>query len=362
MATRDGWDLLVRRDDLAETSLVDRPVPALSDGEVLLRPDRVGVTANNVTYALVGESMRYWEFFPAEGGWGRVPLWGFADVVESTVPGVEVGTRVYGYLPPSSELVVRPERVDAVGFRDGSAHRATLPGPYNIYAATTGDPAYDAAREDLQVLYRPLFITSFMLVDFLADHDLFGASTVAISSASSKTAYGAAFCLGLLSDRPRVVGLTSAGNLDFTSSLGCYDEVLDYGAVTDLPAGTPTVYVDVAGSVALRRAVHEHLGDALVHDAVVGATHLDGLPDDDVRVPGVRPTFFFAPDQIRKRRTDWGPGGIEARYGAAWREFVPSVESWVDVHEGTGSEGLRSAWLEVLAGRVDPRRGHVVAL
>jgi hypothetical protein len=360
--TETGWDVLVGRDDLARTAYVERPVPSIGPGEALLRPDRVGVTANNVTYALVGESMRYWDFFPADDGWGRVPLWGFADVVESAVEGVSVGTRVYGYLPPSSDLVVRPDRVDGSGFRDASEHRAALPSPYNIYAATTGDPSYDPDREDLQVLYRPLFITSFMLVDFLDDHAMFGADSVVISSASSKTAYGAAFCLGRLDRPPRRVGLTSAANAAFTRSLGCYDDVVSYDDVTELPTDVVTAYVDVAGSIPLRRTVHEHLGSALAHDAVVGATHLDAPPTGGADVPGPRPTFFFAPDQIRKRRADWGPGGIEQRYGAAWRAFVPSVERWVDVAVSAGAEGLRAAWLEVLGGRVDPRRGHVVQL
>ena len=57
------------------------------------------MTANNVTYALMGDAMHYWDFFPAEPGLGLVPLWGFADVVASSTDGVEVGTRVYGYLP-----------------------------------------------------------------------------------------------------------------------------------------------------------------------------------------------------------------------------------------------------------------------
>lgn len=339
------------------------PLPAVGPGEVLLRGDRVGVTANNITYALVGNSMRYWDFFPAEDGWGRVPLWGFAEVAASAVEQVAVGTRLYGYLPTSSHLVVRPERVDEMGFRDASEHRATLPGPYNIYATTTGDPAYDADREDLQVLYRPLFITSFMLEDFLDDSGFFGAQTVVMSSASSKTSYGAAFCMGLRAGRRlRLVGLTSAGNVDFTRALGCYDEVLAYDEVTTLPADDATVYVDVAGSVPLRRTVHEHFGAALKHDAVVGATHLDAPPTSSGGVPGPRPTFFFAPDQIRKRRTDWGPRGIEERFGEAWREFVPVVQGWVDVAESTGPAGLQAAWLEVLAGRSDPRRGHVIAL
>jgi hypothetical protein len=64
------------------------------------------------------------------------------------------------------------------------------------------------------VLYRPLFFTSFVLADFLVDGGTAGARTVVLSSASSKTAYGAAFLLQ--SAGVRTVGLTSAGNVAFT--------------------------------------------------------------------------------------------------------------------------------------------------
>ena len=103
-----GWRLVVARDDTSQTKLLDNDVPAPADGEAVLRTAKVGMTANNVTYAVLGDAFRYWEFFPAESGWGHVPVWGFAEVAESRADGVEPGQRVYGYLPPASHLVVRP--------------------------------------------------------------------------------------------------------------------------------------------------------------------------------------------------------------------------------------------------------------
>src|SRR3954452_24420769 len=97
-----AWDLLVDRSDLSRTSIVDVPEPAVTDGQVLLKVERVGMTANNLTYAVFGDAMHYWHFLPAADGQARVPLWGFAEVVASTVPEVEEGTRLYGYLPTSS--------------------------------------------------------------------------------------------------------------------------------------------------------------------------------------------------------------------------------------------------------------------
>ena len=263
--------MAVARDELSLTALFDGAVPEIGDGEALLRVDRVGLTANNVTYAVLGDSFRYWDFFPAEPGWGMVPLWGFADIVASAVDDVPVGGRVYGYLPPASHLVVRPGRADARGFRDVSPHRAQLPSPYNVYALTTGDAAYQVDREDLLILYRPLFFTSFMLADQLEDNGWFGAEVLVLSSASSKTAYGTAFLLR--GKTPQLVGLTSAGNVAFTESLGCYDRVLPYEALPQLGPAAATAYLDFAGSAGLRAQVRGHLGERLVHEAVVGVTH-----------------------------------------------------------------------------------------
>jgi Protein of unknown function (DUF2855) len=318
----------------------------------------VGVTANNVTYAVLGTAFRYWDFFPTEPGWGLVPLWGFADVVASSADGLEVGARVYGYLPPASHLLVRPDRIDARGFRDASPHRAPLPALYNGYTRTTGDPGYQAHWEDLQVLYRPLFFTSFILADQLADGGFFGSEAIVLSSASSKTAYGTAFLLH--GTGPRVVGLTAPGNVGFTESLGCYDTVLPYAAVSELDAAVPTAYLDFAGNADVGARVRQHLGARLVHDVVIGRTHHDratGQPS-----AGPRPTVFFAPDQIRKRTGDWGREGLEERFGAAWLRFAPAVQSWVDVVTQHGPEALRDVWLEVQAGRSSPRVGHVLTL
>ena len=50
------WTLGVARTDLARTILVEHELSELADGEALLRVDRVGLTANNVTYAVLGDA------------------------------------------------------------------------------------------------------------------------------------------------------------------------------------------------------------------------------------------------------------------------------------------------------------------
>src|SRR3712207_7802692 len=60
------------------------PRSTLFPSTTLFRSDRFGLTANNVTYAVMGDAIGYWSLFPAsEDGWGRVPVWGYGDVVAS---------------------------------------------------------------------------------------------------------------------------------------------------------------------------------------------------------------------------------------------------------------------------------------
>jgi NADPH:quinone reductase-like Zn-dependent oxidoreductase len=353
-------DFLVAKVDLHSCRFEDRPAPEPAPGEALLRVDAFGLSTNNITYAMFGEAMSYWSFFPAEDGWGRVPVWGFAEVSASAVAELETGTRVFGYLPPSTELLVAPAHVGAHGFTDASAHRAALPPAYNRYARADADEMYDVEREDEQMLLRPLFLTSYLIDDFLEDNEFFGADTVVLSSASSKTASALAFQLsqreGVL-----VVGLTSSRSAEFARTLGVYDHVLAYDQLDSLPPGR-VVYVDMAGDAKLRAAIHSHYGEQLAHSAVVGATHHDRMGKLPDALPGPRPTFFFAPDRVRKRAADWGADGLERRMADAWHPYVEWAGGWLYVMHGHGPEAVQSAYLDLLDGRIDPAEAHVLSL
>jgi hypothetical protein len=353
----------IARDDLRSCRFVpSEPVvgDALDEGQVTLRIDRFGLTTNNITYAVLGESMSYWEFFPAEQGWGRLPVWGLADVIDSRHEQIEGGARYFGYFPAASHLTVLA-KANSAGFVDVSEHRGSLPSAYNQYRLTGTDPAYDPAYENEQMLLTPLFFTSYLLADFLLDNDLFGAETVILSSASSKTAYGLAHLLSVAESRPRIVGLTSAGNLDFTKGLGVYDEVVTYEAVEDLPQDGKVVYADMAGNTEVRAAVHRRFADDLVHSAVVGVTHWE-VEQTQVELPGPKPTFFFAPNQLSKRAQEWGPAGLQERYGEAWKRFIDPLGDWMQVIEDRGEDAVRRIYLELLEGNADPRQGHVLSL
>lgn len=354
-------DLLVRRANLRECRIAESEPPVLQPGQALLRVERFGLTANNITYAAFGELMSYWDFFPvAEEGWGRVPVWGFAQVERSEAEGVGPGTRVYGYLPPSSQLVVTPADAAPRGFADGSAHRAELPSAYQRYLITDGDPFHRPETEDLQMLLRPLFFTSFLIDDQLDDEGLATRAPIVISSASSKTAIAAAHLLARR-DGVELVGLTSPANAGFVAGLGLYDRVVEYGAVSSIERG-PAVFVDVAGDAEVRRAVHSRFGSELLHSMAVGVTHWEAAGPGEGSLPGPSPAFFFAPDRVVKRSRDWGRAELEARVAEAWHPFCDWAGGWLEVIRAGGFEELRASYLDVLEGRVEPGRATVVEL
>jgi Protein of unknown function (DUF2855) len=79
-------------------------------------------------------------------------------------------------------------------------------------------------------------------------------------------------------------------------------------------------------------------------------------------LPGPRPTFFFAPDRVVKRTADWGREGLEQRLADAWRPYVEWTTGWLEVIHASGPQELERAYLELLDGRIDPSRAHVLSL
>lgn len=360
MQANDGIDFLVQKQDWSKFEAVTHPRPTLDDGEVLFAVDRFALTANNISYALSGDMLGYWKFFPAPEGMGRIPVMGYGDVIESKHPDIHKGTRCFGFFPMSRYLRIEPGRVSASQIMDAATHRAGLAAAYNQYSPVLLDRLYDPAHEDTMALLRGLFLTSFLADDALGENDYSGATSVLISSASSKTSIALAHCV---SQRAAVasIGLTSERNRAFVSSLGCYDQVVTYDQIESLDPGKPAGLVDMAGNAAVTRTIHTHWGDALKFSMSIGATHWQaGGPTG--ALPGPAPEFFFAPAQIAKRSAEWGPEEFQKRLGEAWHGFRTFSLGWLQIREHHGVEALREVYQEVLEGRSDPASGHIVAL
>ncbi|WP_428149538.1 DUF2855 family protein [Brevundimonas sp.] len=355
--------LMTVKSSLRETLIAPNPTPAdLAEGDVVLALDRFSLTTNNITYAAYGDAIGYWKVFPTgDDACGMMPVWGFADVAASRAPGVEVGARVFGYFPMAETLLVKAEKVSRGGFADASPWRKAVPDIYNRYVLCAADRHYSPALENAEALFRPLFVTSYTAVDFLRDAGFFGAKRIVVSSASSKTAYGSAHCLA--DDDVEVIALTGARNRAFVEGLGAYDAVHGYEEVEALPAGVPTLYLDLAGDPDLRRRVHAHFGDDLKYDCLVGSTQSADFTGDDPDLVGPRPVFFFAAtclDQHRER------GTLHAFYerfladqAAFFERVVDPASPWIRIVEHRGFEAIGEVVRDLADGVSDPAEGAI---
>jgi hypothetical protein len=351
----------VNRKAPGETRLVESEPAPLADGQVRLRVDRFAVTANTVTYAVMGEMLGYWDFFPTDDPvFGRVPAIGWADVVESAHPDVPTGGRYAGWFPMAQfvDVAVSPSRD---GLRDQGAHREAHAPIYRAFADTSRDPLYPAAAdgdaEDRHALLRGLLLTGFLADEFFAAADYMGAEAVVILSASAKTAIALATRAALRN--VDVVGVTSPRNADFVQGLGCYDLVVTYDEVSALP-DVPSVSVDIAGNGAALAALHSRLGDRLAYSMVIGKSHHDS-PMAAIDV-GPTPTLFFAPTEVERLIETWGRDEYERRCAEALRDFVAGSQGWLSVERATGPAGAEATWHDVVAGTVAPSVGRIASL
>lgn len=354
----------VKTDELTTAHIAEVADAPLSDGAVRLAIESFSVTANNVTYAVIGDMFGYWNFFPAKGnragGMGIVPMWGHARVVESNCPDIAVGERVYGCLPMADGLDVIPGNISKGGFIDTAAHRQPMSPIYNQYSRLAADPEHDPAREGERMIYGPLFKTGFLIEYFMRGEDWYGAEQLVLTSASSKTAMGLAAVARQNSPQVRRIGLTSAGNVAFVESTGLYDAVVSYDDIETLD-GVPTVSVDFAGSAQILARLHHHFGYVLRYSCMVGVTHVDergGM--DDPGLPGAKPTLFFAPDHAQALFKELGPQAAGAAIGASWGQFLEAVDGAITIDRRKGLAAAREAYLATLAGEADPAVGIVI--
>ena len=362
--------LLVEMKNLQNFKIAESPLnDQLSDGEVMLEVARFSLTSNNVTYGAMGEAFGYWKFFPVDDTWGRIPVWGFANVKASQCNGIEVGEKVYGFMPMSDCFKVVPGNIKAQAWTDHSEHRSQLPAVYNHYVRAKEDPLYHRDFEKERVVFGPLFSTAFVLAHALENASCYDAEQVIMTSASSKTAIATAYILRkLLSPKLSVVALTSQRNLDFVQRLPFFTSSLTYEDVQKLPART-SVLLDFSGDRSVIAPVHQKLSDKLVKSIAIGATHwnaLDGI-DADLEtagrgLPGTQPKMFHAPTEIFNKHKEWGPLEYGRRQGEMWQQFVTNSREWFALEEAKGLEGAAEILADLINGSSKANTGYTIAL
>jgi len=337
----------------------------LGTNQVLFNIDRFALTANNISYCLAGDTLGYWQFFPADDGFGRVPAMGYADVAASNHPDIKVGDRYWGFYPMSNYLIAQAGNVTSSGFSDVVSYRQGLAPIYSRFDNTKANPLYEEAREDQDLLLRGLFLTSWLVDDFMFDNDYFEANAYVITCASSKTSIALAFTVQQRGDK-KTIGMTSEKNVEFCQSLGCYDEVITYDQAQTLDKNEPIMIVDMAGNLSSMRDLHEHFQDNVKYSCSVGATHQANQKDFNVgnmnSFPGATPTFFFAPTQAQKRTEEWGPGEVQKRIGLSLKDFQQFSDQWMQINRGRGFDVIETTFAKVVQGGMSPHEGLILSV
>ena len=355
----DAWTLPVDRSDLGQTRRLSTPVPDLAPGEALLRVEKVGLTANNVTYAVLGETFRYWEFFPTEPGRGRRPA-----------VGVRGGRRVDGRRARDRGPCLR---LPAVGQPSRGAPRpsgrARLPrdgrAPGDAPLAVQHLRAHDR-RPGLRGRPRgpagavPPAVLDVVHAGRLADRP---------RRHGRRADRG---LLGVEQDRLRrglraapqgrhVVGLTLAAQ----RRLHREPRLLRHRAA--LRRGDPPFVRRVRRSTPTWPATRGWPTPCAPGSATRSCTTSSSASPTSGRRPPARSPrpgrrCSSRPTRCASASATGAGAGLDQRFADAWRTFAPVVQGWVDVVEKHGPDALEEVWHEVHAGRAHPRSGHVITL
>lgn len=347
--------LEINKSDIRQHRIAPSHSDALQSGQVRLSLESFALTSNNISYALSGDFLDYWGFYPTEAGWGRLPAMGFGVITESMNEALPVGGRYFGFFPVGKEHVVSAERTSG-GFVDVAPHREKHAMAYRSFDKVSDTPGPD---DNAYLLLRGLFVTSFLAEDFLFENAMFGAGQIVVSSASSKTAIALAHRIRARGNT-HCIALTSASNVEFVEKVNLYDEVATYDDIENLADWAPTVFVDMAGNTSVISRVHHHFGDSLMHSCRIGATHWDqnGSLGD---LPGPVPAFFFAPSQLAKRGKEWGRDELNSRMNTALTSFITDSRRWMSVKETHGSDAVIAAYDELVSGKIAPETGHILS-
>ena len=337
---------------------------AVSDGEILVKVDKLALTANSISYGLAGKSglIRYLDIFPATEGLANLPCWGYADIVASKHPQIEAGTRIYGFFPIASHVIMAPGEASRNGFTDTKQCRTVVPAFYNEYAFTKTEPGYAPEFEETIMMFRPLFGTSFLMQSYCEDHHFHGASRVIVTSASAKTAMGFGYLMKKnFGGKIKTIGLTSSRNFDFVTQLDCFDSVLSYDDIAQIASDPTTLIFDVAGNSQVVAELHQKLGGTISYSGSVGKTHWDSSRSDGAaRLPVAKPVFWSGPDQIGGLRERLGISAMWQQMGHAMADFMISAHQWIEMKEACGPEPMTLKIRSMLDDEVGAHEGVIL--
>ncbi|KAI3392731.1 hypothetical protein diail_5245 [Diaporthe ilicicola] len=203
-----------------------------------------------------------WHPFNDATKYGRIDCWGFAEVLDSTHPGVEKGSYLWGYLPIgmlAQDLAVEEGDVPGHSFVKNGYRQEVFPA-YNRHFVFPPQlrSAIEARAEDVayDAMVRVMSETAYLMSGFGADTEranIEGATVICLAPGSK-----AALCLarelghGQKKSAAKVIGAASDYSLELVRATGESDEVISTSerpssVLTGVPDGGKVVLVDFGG-------------------------------------------------------------------------------------------------------------------
>lgn len=154
----------------------------LLPSSVRVRCTVVSLTSNNLTYAALADVWNLWDLYPIpqtapapyndKATWGIVPAWGYATVLESSIPELPSGTLLWGYWSASGHAMdVQLSPGEPQGhWMETSPHRQSILSLYNRYIVV------DTQTGDLERLgwgssVRPTWVCGYLLSEYVFTPD-----------------------------------------------------------------------------------------------------------------------------------------------------------------------------------------------
>lgn len=342
------------------------PLDTLPLDSILIKIDFFSFTANNATYAALGDSYKYWNFYPTRdaASFGSIPVWGYGTVIQSNT-NIKQGEHIFGYFPPSRFVVFNPIKINPDNF---IVSRPDLPQDrlvYNTYIRTNHSYSFKSlvGYEDVISVFWPLFATGYYLADMITCKN-FKVDKIIVTSASSKTAMSFAYSFKLFGNKQPLIALTSHQNLDFVKSLKLYDQVFSYNQVKEISGSC--IITDFAGNQDLNTSLEKHLGKNRHHTISVGMSHFNPnskLVGFDKEIDSnKRSEIFFAPSFVQQRYRELGKDVAKKREDDDWIRVVPVAKHWIKMEKVFGVEGALDVVRLVIDGKGDPKVGYVLSM
>jgi hypothetical protein len=349
---------VVNKEKLDQTVFIEKNIPPLQESEVLFEVEKYYLSSSNITYAVTGNKLKYWDFFPQKDNYGAIPVWAYLRVIKSKNEKIKVGDLYFGLSPMGNHFKVEPGNYAPHGFSDVAQHRSKLLAPYNFYTKIFPEHYKSTEDKDYSLMTRITFPTSFLIKSFLERNLFFGAKQIIITSASSKTALGVAFLLKKYKDKwnTKIIGITSNDNIAFVEASELYDEVISYSNIKVAVPKRDSVILDFNGNADLLSTLHEMLQASLKHISLIGATNWKANKSFK-NIPNC--ISFAAGEQYQKLVMELGIEKAMQLLMTEMNEFSTSIQNYVMLSY-LNIIDLPAFYQKLLSGQTDPKFGYFV--